>query len=76
MSQNMSENSANDMQIKSQHLSELESLFDNQDLDCVVILGAHILFPANATLAQVSAVREFFSDLVDKKIEEKISGLL
>lgn len=70
----MSESSANDTQGKSMRSSELESLFDNQDLDCVVIMGAHVLFPKDANLAQVSAVREFFSDLVDKKIEEKIDG--
>lgn len=70
----MSESSANGTPIKSQPLSELESLFNDHDLDCVVILGAHILFPANAPLKQLSAVREFFADMVDQKIEEQLHG--
>lgn len=68
----MSASSANDMQTKSQRLSELESLFSDDDLSMVVIKGAHILFPKDATLEQVSAVREFFASMVDQKIKEQI----
>lgn len=70
----MSESSANGTPIKSQPLSELESLFNDHDLDCVVILGAHILFPANATLEKLTAVRDFFAVMVKQKKEEQSHG--
>ncbi len=75
MSQNMSESSVSDTPIKSMGSSELESLFSDDDLSLVVIMGAHVLFPKDANLAQVSAVRDFFSNLVDQKIIENIDGL-
>lgn len=71
----MSANNANDTPGKSLASSELENLFSDDDLSMVVIMGAHVLFPKDANLAQVSAVRDFFSNLVDAKIMEKIDGL-